>query len=231
VWPAVAIILLVSVLALGLGVRWFFNRLSPHVDARRRGRDDAYFFAMCASGAMTRFRWLNRRLPAAPRCRLCLAPFGGAGRLLGIKPSRKNPNFCMGCFEMAPLGAHDMEVGVLFADIRGFTAWCEGRDPGAVEHALNRFYAGSTAVLGQHDAIIDKLVGDEVMALFLTSFPSLGSGSRACTAMVHAAEEVLRRFDGDAEALPVGIGLNFGVARVGNLGDGSVKDFTAVGTW
>jgi adenylate cyclase len=229
VWLAVAIGLLVLAVALGLGVRWFFNGLSPRVDARRRARDDTYFFATCASGSMTRYRWLNRRLPASPRCRFCLAPFAGAGRVLGIKPSRKNPNFCMGCFEMAPIGAHDMEVGVLFADIRGFTAWCEGRDPGAAEHALNRFYALSTAVMADHDAIIDKLVGDEVMALFLTSFPSLGHGSRACTVMVHAAEELQRRLQADPEALPVGIGLNFGVARVGNVGDGPVKDFTAIG--
>jgi adenylate cyclase len=229
VWLGVAIGLLLSVVALGLGVRWFFNRLSPRVDGRRRGRDDTYFFATCASGSMTRYRWLNRRLPASPRCRFCLAPFAGAGRILGIKPSRKNPNFCMGCFEMAPLGAHDMEVGVLFADIRGFTAWCEARDPGAAERALNRFYAVSTAVMAEHDAIIDKLVGDEVMALFLTSFPSLGHASRACAAMVHAAEELHDRLQADAEALPVGIGLNFGVARVGNVGEGPVKDFTAVG--
>jgi len=229
IWLAVLAIVLASALALVVGVRWFFNWLSPRVDARRRARDDTYFFATCASGVMTRYRWLNRRLPAAPRCRFCLAPFAGAGRILGIKPSRKNPNFCMGCFEMAPLGAHEMEVGVLFADIRGFTAWCEGREPEEVERALNRFYAVSTAVMGEHDAIIDKLVGDEVMALFLTSFPLLGHGSRACAVMVHSAEELLRRLDAAEDSLPVGVGLNFGVARVGNVGDGAVKDFTAVG--
>jgi adenylate cyclase len=227
-WLLVAIAL-ASVVVLLAGVRWFFNWLSPRVDARRRARDDTYFFATCASGLMTRYRWVNRRLPASPRCRLCMAPFAGAGRLLGIKRSRKNPNFCMGCFEMAPLGGHDMEVGVFFADIRGFTAWCEGRDPAEVERALNRFYAVSTAVMGQHDAVIDKLVGDEVMALFLTSFPSLGHGPRACAAMVHSAEDLLRRLAHADEPLPVGVGLNFGVARVGNVGEGAVKDFTAVG--
>ncbi len=128
---------------------------------------------------------------------------------------------------MAPLGASDMEVGVLFADIRGFTSWCEGRAPEEVESALNRFYAVFTSVLAEGDGIIDKMVGDEVMALFLPAFPSLGE--KACEVMVRSAEEILRRLGEGEQTLPVGVGVNFGVARVGNVGDGSVKDFTAVG--
>jgi adenylate cyclase len=221
----VGAVVLVTALLVWAGIPLFFNVLSPRTDGRRRARDDTYFFEACASGWMTRYRWFNRRLPADPRCRLCLIPFGGTGRILRIKPSRKNPNYCMGCFEMAPLGGHDMEVGVLFADIRGFTTWCEGRDPIEVERTLNRFYAISTAVLAERDAIIDKLVGDEVMGLFLTSFPTLARGPQACGAMVRSARDLLARLD----PLPVGVGLHYGVARVGNVGDGVVKDFTAVG--
>ena len=223
----VVMIVAVLLVAIAVSVPWFFNWLSPRTDARRRSRDDKYFFDTCESGWMTRYRWFNRRLPASPRCRLCLVPFGGVGRLLRIRPSRKNPNFCMGCFEMAPLGGHDMEVGVLFADIRGFTPWCEGQAPEAIERALNVFYTVSTEVLAERDAIIDKLVGDEVMGLFLTAFPSLEA--RACKVMVRSAQEILRRVQVSDPVLPVGIGLNFGVARVGNVGGGSVKDFTAVG--
>ncbi len=119
----------------------------------------------------------------------------------------------MACYEMAPLGASDMEVGVLFADIRGFTSWCEGRAPKEVESALNRFYAVFTSVLAECDAIIDKMVGDEVMALFLPAFPSLRE--KACEVMVHSAEEILRRLAEDEAALPVGVGVNFGVAALG----------------
>jgi adenylate cyclase len=133
----------------------------------------------------------------------------------------------MGCFEMAPLGGHDMEVGVLFADIRGFTSWCEKAPPETVERALNVFYSVSTRALVERDAIIDKFVGDEVMGLFLPAFPSLQS--HACSAMVLSALEILDRVRRSDPLLPVGIGLNFGVARVGNVGGGSVKDFTAVG--
>ncbi len=131
---------------------------------------------------------------------------------------------------MAPIGGTDMEVGVLFADLRGFTSWCEDQPPSAVERALNRFYTVTTAVITEADGLVDKLVGDEVMGLFLTAFPSLGE--RTCDVMVAAAEEIVRRLHASADAgerLPVGIGLNFGMARVGNVGVGEVKDFTAVG--
>src|SRR5947209_4652514 len=226
-WITVVVIVAALVVVAAAGIPWFFHWLSPRTDAWRRSRDDNYFSATCQSGWMSRYRWFNRRIPANPRCRLCLVPFGGVGRLLRIRPSRKNPNFCMGCFEMAPLGGHDMEVGVLFVDIRGFTSWCEGRPPEMVEHALNVFYSVSTSVLAERDAIIDKLVGDEVMGLFLTAFPSLESC--ACRVMVGSAQEILRRVQVSDPVLPVGIGLNFGIARVGNVGGGSVKDFTAVG--
>ena len=65
------------------------------------------------------------------------------------------------------------------------------------------------------------------MGLFLTAFPSLEA--RACKVMVRSAQEILRRVQVSDPVLPVGIGLSFGVARVGNVGGGSVKDFTAVG--
>lgn len=124
----VSVLLFIGI-GLFVGVPLFFNRLSPTVDARRRNRDDDYFFAECSSGLMSRYRRLNRRLPTDPRCKFCLVPFAGVGRALRVRPSRKNPNFCMGCFEMAPIGGTDMDVGVLFADLRGFTSWCEHQPP------------------------------------------------------------------------------------------------------
>src|SRR3954453_23764191 len=109
-----------------------------------------------------------RHLPADPRCRLCKAPYGGMGgrvmRRFGFGPSRKNPNLCNTCFEKAPLGGVEMEIGVLFADVRGFTSLAENMASGEVAGLLNRFYASAAQVLGR-SAIIDKLVGDEVMAL------------------------------------------------------------------
>jgi adenylate cyclase len=179
-----------------------------------------------------RTRALMRRLPSKPRCKLCEGPFGGIGgkllRFTGYAQSRKNPNLCNTCFEKAPPGGVEGEIGVLFADVRGFTALSETISAGEAVLLLNRFYAVATDALIERDAIVDKLVGDEVMALFLP--PIVGEAH--LQRMVEAAEALLRGVGfGTPEGpwLDVGIGLDFGQAFVGNVGHGEVKDFTAVG--
>ena len=119
-------------------------------------------------------------------------------------------------------------MGVLFADMRGYTALAESKPLEEVARLLNRFYAVATDALGSRDALIDKLVGDEVMALFLTGLTGPGCFRK----MASAAEGLLRGVGyGSAEEpwLPLGIGLDFGIAYVGNVGSGEVKDFTALG--
>jgi adenylate cyclase len=172
-----------------------------------------------------------RRLPSEPRCHLCHAPYGGVGgrivKRLGFGPSRKNPNLCSVCFEQAPMGGAETETGILFVDVRGFTSTSEAMAPGDVAALLNRFYEAASTVLKRH-AIIDKLVGDEVMALY---FPFLLS-ERWGDDMVEDAAHLLAAVGyGSPEGpwLRLGIGLDVGRAYVGNVGSGEVKDFTAVG--
>lgn len=179
-----------------------------------------------------RLRRVMRRLPSNPRCKLCEAPFGGVtGKILGLTsfgPSRKNPNLCKTCFEDAPTGGAEGEIGVLFADVRGFTTLAETITPGKSALLLNRFYAAAMDALIERDAIIDKLVGDEVMALFLP--PIVGDDH--IERMVDAAEALLHGVGFGTENgswLDVGVGLAFGTAFIGNVGQGPVKDFTAVG--
>jgi adenylate cyclase len=119
-----------------------------------------------------------------------------------------------------------MEVGILFADIRGFTAFAEHRSSGRVAAALNRFYAGSVEILCEH-AIIDKLVGDQVMALYL---PGLLDGDPAGQMVTDACSLLAAAGYGDGDPwVEMGVGLDLGTAFVGNVGVGEVKDFTAVG--
>jgi adenylate cyclase len=118
-------------------------------------------------------------LPGTPRCGMCGAPFAGAGsvvvRPLGYRPSRKNPHLCATCVEASPPGGAKMITGVMFADLRGFTERSEGVDPSEVSATLRRFYQAAEQVLFPK-AIIDKLIGDEVMALYL---PYLEAGGDA----------------------------------------------------
>lgn len=183
-------------------------------------RDDQLLFDACQLGLAAprrAYRWV----PSDPRCRICLVPFGGVGKLIGIAPSRKNPEFCTDCIESAPIGVHEREVGILFADIRGFTADTEKRPSGETADTLTRFYARASHILTQDDALVE-FVGDQVMALYLPDFPRLGE--RTCEVMIASA----RRLLGEIE-LPVGVGIHFGIASVGNVAKGKIKDFTAVG--
>ena len=193
--------------------------------------DVAFFDQLMARHLPRAFMRVMRRLPAEPRCRLCNAPYGGIGgqimRRFGFGPSRKNPTLCNTCFEKAPMGGVDMEIGVLFADVRGFTSLAERTPSNEVALLLNRFYAAASAVLTR-SALIDKFVGDEVMALYL---PQLLEAQWE-EALVRDANALLASVGYGTSPGPwleLGVGLDVGRAYVGNVGAGEVKDFTAVG--
>jgi adenylate cyclase len=181
--------------------------------------------------SLVRARRIFRHLPSAPRCKMCNNPFGGpAGRVLsaaGFRPSRKNPNLCSRCCDALPAGGAEVDVAVLFADVRGSTAL--GQQGGAADFAalLNRFYATATQTLLRHDAVIDKLIGDEIMAFFVRGI----SGPHYRRHAVVAGMDLLKAlgYGSDGEPwLELGVAVNAGVAYVGNVG-GPVVDFTALG--
>jgi adenylate cyclase len=176
-------------------------------------------------------RYLWRRVPSAPRCKVCANPFGGVGgrigRLAGYSPSRMNPTLCTRCCDALPLGGAEVDIGVLFADVRGSTALGERTSASDYAVLLNRFYTVVTDVLLRHDALIDKLIGDEAMALFIPGVAGPDYRRKA----VEAAIEVLQGVGYGSAAGPwltVGVGVNAGRAYVGNVG-GAVVDFTALG--
>ena len=174
---------------------------------------------------------MMRWLPSPPRCKLCFNPFGGVpGRIMrmaGFRPSRKNPNFCSRCCDMLPSGGAEVHIGVLFADVRGSTTVAEGASATEFAGLLNRFYSTATDVLVRRDAIIDKLIGDEVMALFVPGF----AGQDYMRQAAEAGADLLRAVGNGPDGKPwidIGVGVNSGVAFVGNVGD-KVMDFTALG--
>lgn len=166
-----------------------------------------------------------RHLPHDPRCKLCLNPFGGvAGKMVGLlghKPSRKNPNICQYCFDRLPTGGIEIDIGVVFADVRASTALGEQSDATTFAERLNAFYGTATKVLIHNEGIVDKLIGDEVMGLFIQGIAGPDYRRKAAMAALELASEVAE--------LPLGVAANAGVAFVGNVGSGSVLDFTALG--
>jgi adenylate cyclase len=127
-------------------------------------------------------------------------------------------------------GGTELEISMLFVDVRGSTTLAEGMTATDFAQAMNRFYVAATEVLIRTDAVIDKFVGDEVMALYVPLF----TGPNHARPAVNAAQELLRATGhGDKQGpwLPIGVGVHTGVAFVGTVkgAEGSVNDITALG--
>jgi adenylate cyclase len=187
-----------------------------------------------SNSVLADLRRRNKRLPGSPRCKQCYLPLGGpiawALKLRGLRPSEGNPNFCNNCelFVREHPGGVEVEMTFLIADVRDSMSIAERVSPTQFTETMNRFFAVANRILVDSDAYIDKLVGDEVLSFYM---PYLGSGN-ARRAVVAAKDLLIATGHTDPKGpwLPVGIGVNTGVAFIGSVGtrDGRA-DFTAMG--
>jgi adenylate cyclase len=178
-------------------------------------------------------RRISRAIPSDPRCKLCDHPFGPPGnitRFVGFgAPSRLNRRICNGCIhalEKNPGGA-EIQLSLLFADVRGSTALAEHMSAEEFSQLLARFYGIAANVVDVRNGIVDKFVGDQVVALFI---PGFAGADHASDAIAAARELLAKTGHGDGEPwVPIGAGVHTGVAYVGSVGEGDALDFTALG--
>jgi adenylate cyclase len=184
-------------------------------------------------GQLRYIRAVMGRIPSGPRCKLCLSPLKPPGSLLmkvlGFGPTKLNRRLCRACFrslDKRPGGA-EVELSLMFADVRGSTSLAEHMQPQEFSRLISRFYGTAARVVDEWDGIVDKFVGDEAVALFIPGFAGEEHASRA----VEAARSLLRETGNDASEpwVPIGIGVHTGIAYVGRVGEGDACDFTAVG--
>ncbi len=183
-------------------------------------------------------RHLNGMLPSNPRCVNCHRPFAGPGGFLmrlrwgkRMEKSAKNPRFCNGCYAFTSQfpGGAEIELTMLFVDVRGSTTIAENMNDTEFSALMNRFYEAAINVLVSEDAFIDKLVGDEVTALFIPGYAGKMHAQRA----VNAGKKLLEvtGHDQGVPWVPVGVGIHTGIAWVGSIAGakGDAADFTALG--
>jgi adenylate cyclase len=203
----------------------------------RQPEDQFRAVLMGESAELARMRGLLRRLPSPPHCKLCAAPFAGPGgivlRRFGFARSAANPQLCNNCltgFVKRGITGAEIPITLLFADVRGSTSIGESMRPADFRTYLDRFYRlGSRAIL-EHDGLVDKLVGDEIIGLFFGGI----TGQRHAKAGVASGRALIRAVaKPDATPsgpIPVGAAVHTGIAYVGTTGpEGAVTDFTALG--
>ncbi|MTV49895.1 CHASE2 domain-containing protein [Heliobacillus mobilis] len=134
---------------------------------------------------------------------------------------------------MVELGGKRCEVTVMFSDIRGFTAYSEGKQPEEVVKRLNEYFSEMTACVFKYDGTLDKYLGDGLMAVFGAPIETADHAQKA----VDAAREMHQRLqDLNAQwtargehTFDIGIGLNSGFVLSGNIGSKERTEFTVIG--
>jgi class 3 adenylate cyclase len=122
-----------------------------------------------------------------------------------------------------------VEVVLLMADIRSFTTTCSRMEPNFIATELGLYLDVAVDVLHKNGAVIDKFIGDAVLAVW-----GLTPGTEnATSAALNAARELIYsasvlRFGG--EPIRIGVGLNAGFVFVGNVGNCTKRQFTVLGT-
>ena len=131
------------------------------------------------------------------------------------------------------LGGEERQITVLFCDIRGFTQLSETKSPAEVLAALNRFFTGVSGIIESNHGVVDKYIGDSVMALFGAPQEDPDHAMHA----VNCANEMCRQAQALTQALrgddavdgDFGVGVHSGTVVAGNIGSTNRLNYTVIG--
>jgi PAS domain S-box-containing protein len=124
------------------------------------------------------------------------------------------------------LRAHEVDVTMMFIDIRGFTSFAERFAPRDVVQTLNCLFELAVPIIAASGGHVDKFVGDGLLAVFGAPEPLPDHADCAVEAALEIAAAADERFQGDLE---IGIGIDSGTVVAGNVGGGGRLDFTVIG--
>lgn len=175
--------------------------------------------------------WEHMHMPTVIR-----GPLSIVYKPFGIKKSQMHPNLCTICETMFKRIMKRKQINVsttiLFADLRGYTNLSEHMESSKLNNLLHSFYDQCSAAVWEHEGIINKFIGDAVLAIF--NFPLIRKDhvQNAVQAAVDLQKKCAHLKDeiglGDEHSIGVGIGIHTGESFMGEVGT-TYKDFTAIG--
>ncbi len=132
------------------------------------------------------------------------------------------------------LGGTKQEITVMFCDIRGFTKYCDDRDPQEVLNVVNDYFEEMTQVVFKYDGTVDKYIGDCIMAFWNAPDLQPDHAQRAVCCAIEMRYALANfktiRAGKDTELFECGIGIHTGEALVGNMGSSLKSGYTAMGS-
>jgi len=135
--------------------------------------------------------------------------------------------------ELLTLGGEKRDLTVLFSDIRGFSTFSEGLAPEVLVQLLNEYFNAMTQAVVADDGLVDKYIGDAIMAVYGAPLPQADHAYRAChTAlrMLEALRALQPRWqERGFPVIHIGIGINSGAMIVGNMGSDLRFSYTVMG--
>jgi adenylate cyclase len=139
--------------------------------------------------------------------------------MIGKGPSKLTPQLCEQCYGLTNkhLGGTEIEVTMVFADVRGSTQLAERMTPMAYSELIGRFYRIANDVFVRSEALLNRLIGDQVIGLYVPGFAGPDHRNKA----IRAAQALLREtghMDSEGPWLPIGVGVHTGVAFIGSVG-------------
>jgi adenylate cyclase len=130
------------------------------------------------------------------------------------------------------IGGSKQPVSALITDLRNFTSWCERSDPEQVSAFLHRYFNLATELITEHKGMLDKYMGDALLALFNAPLPQPDYAYHACLAAleIKARSDVLMAREIPAEQdTGLGIAITSGEVVLGNMGSDKIFNYTGIG--
>jgi class 3 adenylate cyclase len=175
-----------------------------------------------------------RKVPSPPRCKLCEAPFSGPYaplfRLLGFRRWALNQQICRFCVRGMERhrGGAEVDVSLVYVDIRGSTTLAEQMTVREFTDAINRYLAVVCLAVDSENGLIDHMAGDGVMAMWVPGFVGTDHPRHAVLAALRLARDIQTTVD-FGDGFPAGVGVHTGRAYVGVVGETGSRDFTVIG--